>query len=1785
MIPDNARNSNSNSRSRNCINISPSRDNSSVNHSDHNNYNAKTHSNRNSKTRDNSSNKTNNKRSSRIRSTTGNRDSSGSSNYNGPNRVDGNSSDLYSRTIEPPNPRDGGSHKNGNSSSNRNASSKGRGGSSRRDSDSDHSVRPSHTINKKRSKKKYLLSDSDSDTDNNSNALTMDPHHHMYNVSSTHDHPTNNNDNNNTTTTDPTDHDINCTNNTDSSDSPNEFTDSEGDTIHDLTIQPDRLNRITDYLNVRPTNHTDSNYNNIHPIDSDVNYQTVRSNRQTLPGPPSILPTHSTVTYNVTSLSAYPTSHKSMIRQNRVISEIKSLTKNAHLILLQETRLNPSGKYGRLHAALPGWKIYYSNPTNNAGGVCTLVSPYLRSHYNSFQDPLPPSLRGQALSIRFEGRQNGNTTKTPVSFRALNVYLATGTDHHNRRAHQLKLLNRIPNDMHMIMGGDFNFVECPKDTTNYSQYHHLKKGASKQWERLKRKQNLWEVPQDVHTNIAINNDDPHKTRTSRIDRFYISLTEAECTEHSPHTHTVHTNFSITNSFTNNNANNAHQHNSTHVPVALHFSADVSTARNANRYRLPDWIPKTPTYQRIFKALWHDVSVSFEVDPYHERMRFKSVAKQAHRQFKRETRDMDQAPRDHLDKLTRAIQIYRSLISTRTPATDHDNIIRANPDLAPLITNHNSEIEISKIKDFINLHLSEGHPGPGLTAHAREGEDRSEGSAIFCTRSRNGRNHTEDIMHLLPSTKTNLHTLRTNSNEEVTTDRRQQAKMVKDFWGQLWKPRSDMPDAHAYDSYLSNYNKRIPHDRRPIFPSEEDVIAKLKVPRTSKHGPDGLPFSLYRELREIAGPVLLYTLFEMSTSRPAPKGFNKGDLYVFPKDNSSLVAKTRPITVNNVENRIIAGVIADAIMPAVDYITESGQKGFVTGRKGEDNIDSLTDLFYSKLNSQKQHYFLFVDTKKAFDSLDHPYMFAVLRHIGMPDWVINVIQALMTDVKVNIILGGAAWGRITILRGVKQGCPLSPILFVLTYDPLLHRLSLHAGTKVWAFADDTAVGHADLETINDVTIDIDIFSRLSGFGVNTDKSTLLHAIAPTAEERSRVKGSNWPDIALTSQAVYLGVLVGYDIDSCMIYDKAFTKFRNRVQAYARALSHLSIQKRIIIFNIYLLTLFSYLIHFYMIPEDLGKKIRDICRRHIINFNGGGFKYIHLITPSSEMGFKTPLRDPWAVAVSTLASKFDLNRATGVNFAVVREKPYLNDSDQRTPFKHDPHNHWDSLIIDDHRASAALDILNDLGPRREDGSIDRSAYDVSRYKPHRRGRKLRQIMYSFAMTAWSEDRRADIASKIEARGMIDKAQDQSECNPQILTDNYYQHGHNLLPTLTSSMITLQRHILFNSIATDTRRSKFAHLTPRGPRHNPFPCYMCGQGEDSAPHFFGSCPITTRARNYFSTAIGVPLLHDPYHYGLACDPGSKENDKRLDNDTLLKTKRTNATIIFNWSIWHCRSTYFNSLSRIPDTAKAADRITKIATTHWNRIAPPNWRTKRNRISPPDLAISNPALFGSSKRRTKEQQRAALKYTKDLIASFPSHHHIAYTDGSCKMAKKGKKKRTLYGGAGVYLSSPAPSSTHAYASNDEGPRARDEEATKRIDTEDIAPLGEYTNNQSELWAIGMAVQLFLLSSTKKNDVLHIMSDSMLSTLVLEYGSKPKKNKELVKAVRHIISKAHESGRQIIIHWVPGHAGVNGNEHADLLANKGSDIERSLRAKGKSLTANGLARRASASQFLFHHG
>ena len=130
--------------------------------------------------------------------------------------------------------------------------------------------------------------------------------------------------------------------------------------------------------------------------------------------------------------------------------------------------------------------------------------------------------------------------------------------------------------------------------------------------------------------------------------------------------------------------------------------------------------------------------------------------------------------------------------------------------------------------------------------------------------------------------------------------------------------------------------------------------------------------------------------------------------------------------------------------------------------------------------------------------------------------------------------------IDIHKGVKQGCPLSPLLFAICYDVLLSMLDFTPDHLSLAFADDLACGAPQLGTILALLNRIIIFASFSGLGLNIHKTKILTSLPPTAGERGKVR-LFWPRLEFLSKAFYLGVLIGQSITTIDIFQNAMDQF--------------------------------------------------------------------------------------------------------------------------------------------------------------------------------------------------------------------------------------------------------------------------------------------------------------------------------------------------------------------------------------------------------------------------------------------------------------------------------------------------------------------------------------------------------------------------------------------------------------------------------------------------------------------
>ena len=99
----------------------------------------------------------------------------------------------------------------------------------------------------------------------------------------------------------------------------------------------------------------------------------------------------------------------------------------------------------------------------------------------------------------------------------------------------------------------------------------------------------------------------------------------------------------------------------------------------------------------------------------------------------------------------------------------------------------------------------------------------------------------------------------------------------------------------------------------------------------------------------------------------------------------------------------------------------------------------------------------LDFNAAFPSISREFLLQQVAHCGFPPCAMAVLHSLYLDTTGTLVLHGERQGTVPMLRGIRQGCPLSPLLFALTSDALIRMIQARIPSSiVAAFADDTAV---------------------------------------------------------------------------------------------------------------------------------------------------------------------------------------------------------------------------------------------------------------------------------------------------------------------------------------------------------------------------------------------------------------------------------------------------------------------------------------------------------------------------------------------------------------------------------------------------------------------------------------------------------------------------------------------------------------------------------------------------------
>ncbi len=319
------------------------------------------------------------------------------------------------------------------------------------------------------------------------------------------------------------------------------------------------------------------------------------------------------------------------------------------------------------------------------------------------------------------------------------------------------------------------------------------------------------------------------------------------------------------------------------------------------------------------------------------------------------------------------------------------------------------------------------------------------------------------------------------------------------------------------------------------------MAPLKAP-----GPDGMSPIFYQKYWHIVGPDITAAILSCLRDGSLLKKINHTNICLIPKvQNPETVKEFRPISLCNVLYKIIAKVLANRLKKILPQIISESQSAFVPGRLISDNIliafETLHHMQHMK-GGRLGYMALKLDMSKAYDRVEWEFLEKIMLKMGFHTRWVSIVMECVRTVSYSVLINGDPKGFFNPSRGLRQGDPISPYLFLLCAEGLqallahtaqakkIQGLSISRGGPTLThlfFADDSVLFcRANLSDCHAIQEVLSKYERASGQQINHGKTTLFFSASTSSETWEEIQAALHL-LAIQQYDKYLGLpsLVG------------------------------------------------------------------------------------------------------------------------------------------------------------------------------------------------------------------------------------------------------------------------------------------------------------------------------------------------------------------------------------------------------------------------------------------------------------------------------------------------------------------------------------------------------------------------------------------------------------------------------------------------------------------------------------
>ncbi|WZY73255.1 hypothetical protein YC2023_005495 [Brassica napus] len=460
-------------------------------------------------------------------------------------------------------------------------------------------------------------------------------------------------------------------------------------------------------------------------------------------------------------------------------------------------------------------------------------------------------------------------------------------------------------------------------------------------------------------------------------------------------------------------------------------------------------------------------------------------------------------------------------------------------------------------------------------------------------------------------KNHIHYLFTESGERIDSQSGILDLCVQDFSHLLGSP---LPPAQFVQSDLNLlFDFRCSPAQTALFSKglshAEIKDAFFSLPRNKTCGPDGYSAEFFTASWQVIGPEVTDAILEFFKSGQLLKQWNATTLVLIPKKpNASVTADFRPISCLNTLYKVATKLLAKRLKDILPQVISKAQSAFLPGRLLAENVLLATDLVngYNTAASTPRG-MLKVDLRKAFDSVRWDFILATLLAIGIPQPFIDLIAQCLSTASFSVSVNGSVGGFFKSSKGIRQGDPLSPYLFVLAMECFtrllnsryisgsirFHPRTQELGISHLMFADDVMIffdGTSD--SLHGIAECLDDFASWSGLQMNPQKTEIFTSGLSQAESVA-VASYGFPSGAFPIR--YLGLPLKNNKLKVAEYTPLLTKISSQLQSWS--VKMLSFSGRLQLLKSVIFGTVNFWISAFILPKGCLRSMEALCARFL------------------------------------------------------------------------------------------------------------------------------------------------------------------------------------------------------------------------------------------------------------------------------------------------------------------------------------------------------------------------------------------------------------------------------------------------------------------------------------------------------------------------------------------------------------------------------------------------------------